>query len=256
MQIVLRYFRIAVYPLVICFIVSQAPKTALAQEQLTVTSFYPTPLGIYDKVSVSGSYGSLEIKDGFQLCAGPDLAVPCEPGGTMTPMISFFPADFPQGIVFRKHVTFRGHAGFNDNVTVTGNFISRGQISAYKIEADNTIHSELEGEITGWPGEIIAGIITGTEYIAGRRVIDTVRGRNIGASIEQRYLEDIDIQGVNAWQTTAIAAIAAAMTLYETTGLSPATIVAIIAADVLVAAGEAAQIWAMTHINPNVYGAN
>lgn len=53
MKKILAYCRLAAYPLIFCLITVQLPRLACAQEQITITTYYPSPFGSYQDLTVA-----------------------------------------------------------------------------------------------------------------------------------------------------------------------------------------------------------
>lgn len=235
MKKILRCFNLLVYPLILCLVILQLPRYGLAQEEIVIDNYYPSPAGYYDQLKVNTS---LNFKYGASISTT---------GTAGEVAMITFNAD---GMVFGPQEGAR----FDGEVTVVGDMTN--ERNCY-FSIRRTLHGDNNITANRVTAQQIVGqrITSINESLRGAYVRDTTRGWDLGASVETRLDEDVDIQGlarVNGLQATAITATAVAMSLFAATGLSEATMIAIGAAIAALIASDVSHIYHALNINPNL----
>ena len=111
------YFKCIVYPLIACFVVVQVPCASFAQEQITLTTYYPSPQGSYNELSVQAN---LNFANGAHIRGGDTLAGPFTDLITLSRVGGVWTVTFNVPVVFSRNFVVRGDLTVEGDLRVNG----------------------------------------------------------------------------------------------------------------------------------------
>ena len=160
------YFKCIVYPLIACFVIVQAPCASFAQEQITLTTYYPSPQGSYNELSVQANLNfanGAHIRGGDTL-AGPftDLITLSRVGGVWTVTCNV-PVVFSRNFVVRGDLTVEGDLRVNGTTRLVG-----------RVDVDDDVYVQNQ-PLWGWITNI-------------RNYLGTLRGSLVAGAFSVLYL--------------------------------------------------------------------
>lgn len=216
MQTVLRYFRIAIYPLVTCFILTQAPISALAQgehEHVSVTTYYPSPKGNFNELAIGtnlyfASHAAIYHKTRGDVVHFGNFASDADGDGVIDS--TYVAIAFNVPVKFEQGVTFDTNSSVIFNIPYTLTFTVNGDVIVY----DHALIATAPlSEIGLTAPDITAdGYISAVQWdtppnpgiLSGAQVLDTNLGYNLGASLADLYDADVAIHTLNGVQQAAL----------------------------------------------------
>lgn len=143
MKRTIKRFSYLVYPLVFSLLVLGTPLPSFAQENITITTYYPSPMGSYNDLSVARY---LDMENGLIVRSRLNT------GAAWQNIMSISP----------NLITFLVPVTLNGAVTLNANVVSNRDITARNITATNT----LSGAI------VLAGIVNLGNAVAQRQAWD------------------------------------------------------------------------------------
>ena len=140
---ILRVIRIMAFPLIFSIFFFNQPIVSFA-EDITITTYYPSP---------AGSYNDLSVNRYLDLSAGAQIRI--AGGATSTPIMT----------VYSDHIEFNVPVTFNGNVTATGNITATGDIlgsrvgdTSLNIDLGQSIANRLNYDWTLWTSQNIQNV--------------------------------------------------------------------------------------------------
>jgi hypothetical protein len=194
MKKVLKHFSYLAYPLVFTLVILSIPLPSFA-EDLTITTYYPSPYGNYSELTVEQN---LNISQNANIRSGTSVPASWTNVMKVTPTVITFSVP----VVFSKVTTFNDTATFN-KIAPQKAIITNGnlQINGY---TDTTQDIRTNGKLIAQDN-----VVSANGEVYGQAINDMGNGWDLGDSLRQRYLYDLDVKGGITLTNTDLAAGAA-----------------------------------------------